>query len=421
MLNRFTLNVIFKEKVILTAVIFVSLLFLLSTLVFYPVRSGIRREDDHYENRYIRGTSPSFNRHYTDYGHFSGAMNPGYFFPEKSIIAPHTYKFAAVTDLDKLSRVPESISPTPLYHSLLLSGTLHYKSSVHTYYLYIDEGNPRELYSAHNEAGRGMELSELTLYQNRLLAVDDRTGIIFELLSGYKNGETGVVPRMLITEGDGETDKGMKWEWATVKDDQLYIGSMGKEYTLPDGSVANNHNLWVSIINSSGLVRRVNWSNVYESVKIALLGNNASMGYIIHEAVLWSHHRHQWAFLPRRVSHEAYDEVEDERKGSHYVVWVDEEFRETPQIVNIIMKKPVNPLHGFSSFSFVPGTEDRHALAVRSVEENCVGGKESICKQKSYLIVFDMVTGEVLMNEIWIGDFKYEGIEFVDIDSLPIE
>jgi len=55
MLNRFTLNVIFKEKVILTAVIFVSLLFLLSTLVFYPVRSGIRREDDHYENRYIRG------------------------------------------------------------------------------------------------------------------------------------------------------------------------------------------------------------------------------------------------------------------------------------------------------------------------------------------------------------------------------
>lgn len=33
----------------------------------------------------------------------------------------------------------------------------------------------------------------------------------------------------------GRTDKGMKLEWATVKDDVLYLGSFGKEYTAPGG------------------------------------------------------------------------------------------------------------------------------------------------------------------------------------------
>jgi len=32
------------------------------------------------------------------------------------------------------------------------------------------------------------------------------------------------------------TDKGMKLEWATVKDDLLYLGSFGKEYTAPGES-----------------------------------------------------------------------------------------------------------------------------------------------------------------------------------------
>lgn len=35
----------------------------------------------------------------------------------------------------------------------------------------------------------------------------------------------------------GRTDKGMKLEWATVKDDVLYLGSFGKEYTAPGGLV----------------------------------------------------------------------------------------------------------------------------------------------------------------------------------------
>ena len=88
-----------------------------------------------------------------------------------------------------------------------------------------------------------MELSELILYQNRLLDFDDRTRSVFELMSKGKGSETFVVLRFVITEGAGDTDKGMKWEWASEKDGSLYLGSMGKEYTNPDGYIANTNNL----------------------------------------------------------------------------------------------------------------------------------------------------------------------------------
>ncbi len=35
--------------------------------------------------------------------------------------------------------------------------------------------------TGHNEEGRGMELSELTYFNHRLYAGDDRTGIVYEL------------------------------------------------------------------------------------------------------------------------------------------------------------------------------------------------------------------------------------------------
>ena len=89
----------------------------------------------------------------------------------------------------------------------------------------------------------------MTLYNNRLLTFDDRTGDVFEILNTEHGTGSYVVPRFVITEGDGETDKGMKWEWATTKGNwrYLYMGSMGKEYTHSDGSIANTNNLWVSI------------------------------------------------------------------------------------------------------------------------------------------------------------------------------
>ena len=60
--------------------------------------------------------------------------------------------------------------------------------------------------------------------------------------------------RFVTTEGEDDTNKGMKWEWATVNNDVPYIGSMGKEYTNPNGSITSTNNL-----NGKGEVEREDW------------------------------------------------------------------------------------------------------------------------------------------------------------------
>jgi len=345
--------------------------------------------------------------------HWGGAVHPGYFSLQDATIDDHTFHFATVTDLDKLSVVKDSNKP--LFRSTLLPGVLTRDDATNRYLINFEAH--RTLVSQHNEAGRGMELSELTIYKNRLLSFDDRTGTVFELLSTPDGNDSYVVPRFVITEGDGDTDKGMKWEWATVKNNELILGSMGKEYTRPDGSIENTNNLWVAVLNDRGELRREDWQDKFEFVR-KLVGASPP-GYIIMEAILWSDHLKKWVFLPRRISSTAYDEVDDERKGSNRVVLVNEKFTEGT-VVEIKMKTPdMDPLHGFSTVAFVPGTKDHHALAVRSVEENCTG-EEKDCKQRSYLMVFDILTGEVLMDELQIDMAeKFEGIEFVNIYTPP--
>lgn len=342
--------------------------------------------------------------------YFGGAHYPGYFQAEDAVHG-NAFNFAAVTDLDQLSRQSGNKLS---FQSMLVPGVLKQNSN-NKYEIMFEE--PRMLVSQHNEGGRGMELSELTLYRNRLLAFDDRTGTVFEVLNQNEGKESIVVPRLVITEGDGDTDKGMKWEWASVKGKELYLGSMGKEYTRPDGSIANTNNLWIAIIDAEGRVRRKDWSKEYTFVRDHL--GAAAPGYVIHEAILWSEHLKKWIFIPRRVSSTKYDEDEDEKKGSNKLVLVDENFKKA-EVLDIKFEV-VDPLHGFSSIAFVPGTKDRHALATRSVEEDCVGGDESQCKQRSYFTVFDVTTGEVLMEETEIHmkhDMKFEGVEFVNINTI---
>ena len=44
-----------------------------------------------------------------------------------------------------------------------------------------------------------------------------------------------LVPWIIIEDGDGKVDKGFKGEWMTVKDKQMYIGSIGKVWTSEEG------------------------------------------------------------------------------------------------------------------------------------------------------------------------------------------
>jgi len=50
--------------------------------------------------------------------------------------------------------------------------------------------------------GRGMELSELSVFNAKVYAVDDRTGIVYEIL------DSKVVPWVILSDGNGKETKG---------------------------------------------------------------------------------------------------------------------------------------------------------------------------------------------------------------------
>jgi len=343
---------------------------------------------------------------------FAGALHSGYFSVEGSKVSDNVHRFAAVTDLDQLSLVKDARKP--VYRSVMLPGTIARDPATNKYTMTFDE--TRELRTGHNEAGRGAEFSELQIFNNRLLTFDDRTGDVFEILNKPDGQSSFVVPRFVLTEGEGDTDKGMKWEWATVKDGELYMGSMGKEYTKKDGTIENTNNLWVSVLSRSGEIRRIDWNRQFNFVRKTL--GATSPGYLIHEAINWSPHLNKWVFAPRRISKEKYDDVLDEKRGSNKVVLINEDFT-SAEVIEVKMASK-DGLHGFSSFAFVPGTKDKHALALRSVEEDCAGDDLDVCKQRSYFVIFDVTTGEVLMDEKLIDEpLKYEGVEFVNMFTVP--
>jgi hypothetical protein len=155
---------------------------------------------------------------------FAGARRRGYFSNEGSILSKNQFRFAAVTDLDQLSLIKDAKKLS--FRSILVPGIITRNEDTNKYTLKVEPA--RELITKHNEAGRGAEFSELQIFDKRLLTFDDRTGDVFEILNKESGKESYVVPRFVITEGEGDTDKGMKWEWATVKDGELWMGSMGK-------------------------------------------------------------------------------------------------------------------------------------------------------------------------------------------------
>lgn len=65
-----------------------------------------------------------------------------------------------------------------------------------------DHSEPKLLKNSYSLKDRGMELSELVVFDGRLLTFDDRTGIIFEIINEEK-----VVPWILLSDGDGKSVK----------------------------------------------------------------------------------------------------------------------------------------------------------------------------------------------------------------------
>ena len=155
---------------------------------------------------------------------------------------------------------------------------------------------------------RGLELSELIVYNGQLLACDDKTGIIYQLietnLTSNLNATTDIrnettsyklIPTYILADGNGRMEEAFKCEWLAVKDRQLYVGSFGHNFMIKNKPRYSN---WIKRVNMNGLVEHLNWTENFRKLKAAL--GLPEDGYVSHETAMWSSIKQKWFFLPRK-------------------------------------------------------------------------------------------------------------------------
>jgi hypothetical protein len=227
------------------------------------------------------------------------------------------------------------------------------------------------------ESGRGAEFSALEMWQGELVVFDDRTGGVFALSTDRLDGEETVwnVSKKMVAgkkgkeekegkegneekegkeesepdchlkmlRGDGSKEgKGLKCEWATVKDGKLYVGSTGKERTADDGSIMHMGEMWVKTVDADWNVEHFDWTDNYDALrKVAKCqwgdDPNKGAGYMIHESARWSDVHQRWFFFPRKLSRETYDQDNDEKKCCNLMVSCDAEFSAESVVVQPLL------------------------------------------------------------------------------------
>ncbi|KAM6966189.1 soluble calcium-activated nucleotidase 1 isoform 2-T2 [Tautogolabrus adspersus] len=348
-------------------------------LLFMHLSSGMRPRS-YISNSWKTGRSDSqqSESHYND----TYPLSP----PERTPQGTR-YRIGVIADLDTSSRSEKKLT----WFSYMRRGYLLVSQSGDK--VAVEWDADRVVLESHlSEKGRGMELSELVVFNGKLYSVDDRTGVVYHI-DGDK-----AVPWVILTDGDGSVAKGFKAEWMAVKDKHLYVGGLGKEWTTTEGVFVNNNPEWVKVVGYRGDVQHENWVPKYKSLKSA--AGIHTPGYLIHESAAWSDTLQRWFFLPRRASKERYEETADERRATNLVLSC------TPDFVDIRASRvgELNPTHGFSSFKFVPNTDDQIVLALKSEED---AGNIA-----TYIMAFTL-DGRILLPETKIGDVKYEGLEFI--------
>lgn len=62
---------------------------------------------------------------------------------------------------------------------------------------------------------------------------------------------------------------GFKAEWLAVKDEHLFVGGLGKEWTTTTGEFVNNNPEWVKVVDYKGGVEHENWVPYYNALRRA--------------------------------------------------------------------------------------------------------------------------------------------------------
>ena len=149
-----------------------------------------------------------------------------------------------VSDLDTDSKVANKSNT---WHSIFKRGTFTWDSVKEE--AQINWADETEIKGNTATGGRGLELSELVTFDGRLLTVDDRTGIVYQI-HNYAPSKSGIKLSAwaIMSDGPGNESKGFKAEWATVKDQHLYVGGLGKEWTTSEGQLVNFNPMWIKRI-----------------------------------------------------------------------------------------------------------------------------------------------------------------------------
>ncbi len=124
------------------------------------------------------------------------------------------FHIGLVADLDLNSRCNRSGGEGDTgkcWLSYFLKGKLMWHPSNNVAAVYWEQ-KPSILKSSYSLAGRGMELSELITFDGRLLTLDDRTGIVYRIRD-HQSEAAAVVPWILLTDGDGNINKGKNDTW----------------------------------------------------------------------------------------------------------------------------------------------------------------------------------------------------------------
>jgi hypothetical protein len=156
---------------------------------------------------------------------------------------------------------------------------------------------------------------------------------------------------------------------------------------------------YIKKITKNGRVIHVDWTETYEGVATSL-GVNQKKGFVVHEAVAWSDIHQKWLFAPRRLSKAKYDKATYSKTGTNSAVWADDQRKEfEPTTFG-----EQNETTGFTDIKFIPGTEDKLVLALKSGLDGD--------KLFSSLSVYDW-EGKEIMKDVVVAEGVYAGVEFL--------
>ena len=332
--------------------------------------------------------------------------------------SPPSLEFLMVADLDRGSKH----TTKPIWNSVLKRAKLVRERNGNFTLSFLGD---EEVSTEMARKNRAMELSLLVSFGGTLFSACDSTGVLFRIFPTSRERERAVaVPDRVLVDGPAATrqtrelsTKGMKAEWATVKDGSLLVGSIGKEWIDGSGHVKHRDPEWVKRLDARGGMVSENWGPAFTALRKAV-GTSFPAGYMWHEAIHWFEEERKWVVLPRKASTDTpYSPKADENMGTNLLLLASEDFSE----IDVRRLGPLEPAYGFTAVRKLPGkfnsgggNELRHlfvGLKVREEEETDEKGMVTHTK----LAVFDL-EGRFYTDPpfLHVSDDKYEGLEFWD-------